>query len=100
MLLHNHNLLEEIQNLQAALAQLTGMVSSIFKVVLSSATAAPTVQLSYLSNYGVHHMIVASAGRLGQSCDLADDTIAALDTDSSSTDYEIFCATVIDCTTV
>lgn len=100
MLLHNHNLLKEIQNLRAALAQLTGMVSSISEVVLLSATAAPAVQLSRPSNYSIHRMIVASAGGLGQSCNLADNTIAALDTDSPPADYEVFCATVIDCTTV
>lgn len=100
MLLHNHNLLKEIQNLRAALAQLTGMVSSISEVVLPSATAAPAVQLSRLSNYSIHRMVVASAGGLGQSCNLADNTIAALDTDSPPADYEVFCATVIDCTTV
>ncbi|KAG1741733.1 hypothetical protein EDD22DRAFT_958991 [Suillus occidentalis] len=43
MLLQNHNLLKETQNLRAALAQLTGMVSSISEVVLPSATAAPAV---------------------------------------------------------
>ncbi|KAG1742046.1 hypothetical protein EDB19DRAFT_1907810 [Suillus lakei] len=72
MPLCNHDLLKEIQNLRAALAQLTGMVSSISQVVLPSVTAAPAVQLSRLSNSGVGHLTAASAGSLGQSCPPAD----------------------------
>ncbi|KAG2082821.1 hypothetical protein BD769DRAFT_1398275, partial [Suillus cothurnatus] len=88
MLLCNRDLLEEIQNLWAALAQLTGMVSSISKVVLPSATTAPAVQLSRPSNSGIHRLIVASAGGLGRSCNLVDDPIATLNTDRPPADYE------------
>jgi hypothetical protein len=90
MLLCNRDLLEEIQNLWAALAQLTGMVSSISKVVLPSATTAPAVQLSRPSNSGIHRLIVASAGGLGRSCNLVDDPIATLNTDRPPADYEVF----------
>ncbi|KAG1886871.1 uncharacterized protein F5891DRAFT_988734 [Suillus fuscotomentosus] len=86
---HNHDLLEEIQSMRAALAKLTHMVSSISRAVLPSGTAAPAIQLSRQSNSGIVHLTTASADGLGQSDDLVNTTSAVLDANSPPADYEV-----------
>ncbi|KAG2352175.1 hypothetical protein BDR07DRAFT_905972 [Suillus spraguei] len=87
-LLHNQDLLEEIQSMRVSLAQLTSMMSSISQVVLPSATTAPAVQSFQPSNSRASHLTAASADSLRQSDDLLDVTRATHDANSPPADYK------------